>query len=135
MSKMHDADPIELDPTDIDDDGAVHVRYGALVNLCVGLLLTGSTLALAWLSASMWGWFVVPLGAPRIGMPHAFGLSAVVYLMTLTIRLDGWADVLKSRSREATREEKAAYLMETVWKAIIWPFAVFGAAYIAKLLM
>ena len=32
----------------------------------------------AYILQTMWGWFIVPLGADQIGMAHAYGLTLVV---------------------------------------------------------
>ncbi|MFO1081909.1 MAG: hypothetical protein U1E23_14920 [Reyranellaceae bacterium] len=36
---------------------------------------------LAWVWSVMWGWFVVPLGAPALSTLHAFGLLAMYGLL------------------------------------------------------
>ena len=41
---------------------------GCVFTLAIGIP-TG-----AWASTLLWGWFVVPLGAPAISMAHAYGL-------------------------------------------------------------
>jgi hypothetical protein len=38
----------------------------------------------AWVLMLLWGWYVVPLGAPDIGMAHAYGLSLIALLCTMT---------------------------------------------------
>ena len=34
----------------------------------------------SWILSVLWGWFVVPLGIPAIGVAHAFGLFILVKL-------------------------------------------------------
>lgn len=41
----------------------------------LGVLVNGFTLSV------LWGWFVVPLGGPDIGIAEAFGLSLVATLL------------------------------------------------------
>ena len=31
----------------------------------------------AWVLATLWAWFVVPLGVAKIGLAHAYGLSSI----------------------------------------------------------
>lgn len=33
----------------------------------------------AWVLMTLWGWFVVPLGAPRIGMAWAYGIGVIYW--------------------------------------------------------
>lgn len=50
-----------------------------LAKMLAGLLLFPITLvAYAFVVATFWGWFVVPLGAPDIGLAHAYGLAILV---------------------------------------------------------
>lgn len=44
----------------------------ALVTL---VLLVPYSVLVAYILTAMWGWFVVPLGAPGLGMAHAYGLA------------------------------------------------------------
>jgi len=39
-------------------------------------------------TAELWGWFVVPLGVPAIGIAHALGLRLVVHVATFTYAED-----------------------------------------------
>lgn len=48
-------------------NGLFYVLF-SLINFFL-LMITLSTL---------WGWFVVPIGVPAIGLAHAFGLSLIV---------------------------------------------------------
>ena len=42
------------------------------------VILVPSALLTAFVVATMWGWFVVPLGAPHLGMAHAYGLGTLI---------------------------------------------------------
>ncbi|MEN6549980.1 MAG: hypothetical protein ABFE07_28385 [Armatimonadia bacterium] len=44
------------------------------------LLLAPSMLLGGWILRTMWGWFIVPLGAPAISLWHAMGLFLTVRL-------------------------------------------------------
>lgn len=36
----------------------------------------------------LWAWFIVPLGAPQIGIAHAIGLSLLVGMFTSNLKRD-----------------------------------------------
>jgi hypothetical protein len=42
----------------------------------IGIVVNG------WLLSLLWLWFAVPLGAPRIGIAHAIGVSLLVRVIT-----------------------------------------------------
>ncbi len=39
----------------------------------------------AFVLSIVWGWFVVPLGAPAIGVLHAYGLMLMLSLVTFSL--------------------------------------------------
>ena len=47
-----------------------------LLYLVLGSMLRG------WVFSVLWGWFIVPLGGPHIGIAHAIGISMVVSFLT-----------------------------------------------------
>lgn len=49
-----------------------------LAAVVLGIVLTASQ---AFAFSLLWGWFVVPLGAPPIGALHAYGLSLMISLL------------------------------------------------------
>lgn len=53
-------------------DIAVAERLLALIALPIGIVIEAYAISV------LWGWFVVPLGAPAVGMAHAFGINALV---------------------------------------------------------
>lgn len=52
--------------------------------VCISLLLFWQAIVLSWL----WLWFVVPIGAPPISMPAAFGFVTIVHLLTIRPQRD-----------------------------------------------
>ena len=52
--------------------------------LCLILILPVS-LFCAYVGKSLWWWFVVPLGAPAIGMAQAYGIDVLVSLWTMRL--------------------------------------------------
>ena len=56
---------------------ALLMAFGIGVGICFVLrILEGAVLA------TLWGWFLVPLGLPVISIPVAVGLSVIVNLVT-----------------------------------------------------
>jgi hypothetical protein len=60
--------------------------------------------------ARLWGWFVVPLGPPRIGVAHTFGLMLIVAL------LRRW----QPRTKETSEEAIEHLAMVTFGTLAIW---------------
>lgn len=54
--------------------------WGALA--CAAALAVPLTIYRGWTIKLLWGWFVVPIGAPPIGMAVGLGLGALTYLLT-----------------------------------------------------
>lgn len=48
----------------------------ATVAIAAGIALNG------WALMTLWGWFVVPLGPPAVGLWHALGLSLLCQMLT-----------------------------------------------------
>ena len=57
-----------------DEDAENAIALLALVAMVPLMLLQG------WALSLLWAWFVVPLGAPAIGIVHGYGLMLVVTL-------------------------------------------------------
>ena len=54
------------------------------------LLLTPPSLFIrALVLVDLWKWFVIPLGAPTIGLAHALGLSLILEWCTKSSKADG----------------------------------------------
>ncbi len=53
------------------------------MEIIIGLILSPVlTIIHGLLLKLFWGWFVVPLGVPAIGVAHALGISLVVSMLT-----------------------------------------------------
>jgi hypothetical protein len=61
--------------------------------------------------ASMWGWFVVPLGYPQISIPHALGLATIVSALRI------------GSAKEPSQSE-------TTWEALLKPVYALGGAWL-----
>ena len=55
-------------------DGAKAIL--GLLWIPIGALLSG------WAMVTLWGWFIVPLGASALGLAHGWGLSMMVHYYT-----------------------------------------------------
>jgi len=74
--------------------------------------LTAILFLLLWLPTSMvlnalilrdlWGWFVVPLGVPTLGIAHAAGISTFVRFVTYSLS-----------AKQDTREDKSIWFIVT----------------------
>jgi hypothetical protein len=71
-----------------------------------------------WVTATLWGWFFVPLGVPAIGVWHAFGIAALVGL------LKG----VQARKLESTTVERLTF-------GILAPAFALGFGWLAKVNM
>ncbi len=67
----------------------------------------------------LWRWFVVPLGAPAIGMWHAAGLSAFVGFVTMKAR--DYDDVPTPNVREAVLGTVKRAVFAWLFVLLSWP--------------
>lgn len=51
------------------------------VLMLIGLIVTGVVLR-GWAISTLWGWFLVPIGAPAIGINTAIGIAVIIGLFT-----------------------------------------------------
>lgn len=63
-------------------DPAAVFAIGVMGVLGIVALVAPMALLNGWAIATLWGWFVVPLGVKVISFAHAFGLSLIVSVMT-----------------------------------------------------
>jgi hypothetical protein len=76
-----------------------------------------SVVIYAWSYATLWAWFVVPLGMPVIGWAHASGLSLLVHLVTLKREPE---ETEKDQNKLLTRGLWWAYLPGPMCVAVGW---------------
>lgn len=55
---------------------------GCLALLSVPFFMAAGMVTYAWAAQTLWNWFAVPLGAPPVTMAQAYGLSALLWLLT-----------------------------------------------------
>lgn len=76
----------------------------------------------------VWGWFLVPLGIPQIGIAHAIGLGV------LSMFFNGSSSLSKNDIRELLGKEKdiEERLLEAAFRMASYPAIFLGIAYVAK---
>lgn len=90
----------------------------AIAAVVAGSLLTG------WAGMTLWGWFVVPLGLPAIGLWHALGLSLLVQLVTV-----------KRPANRKGDDNDLRYHLGSLFYAVCLPLAALGMGWCANQLM
>jgi len=60
--------------------GALVDKFDSIVTL---LVLGPLTALRGWVLFVLWGWFLIPLGLPAIGIAHALGIQCIVSLMSM----------------------------------------------------
>ncbi len=84
------------------DEDHIHDAVGRLV---LGLLgVACLTMWQGYVLTILWGWFIVPLGAPTIGVAHAVGFAAMF--------------VLRGRGRDDNRTVMQAFLSAVITTAL-----------------
>ena len=81
----------------------------------MALLIIPVGLYRGWVLSLLWVWFIVPLGAPEIGVIHAWGLAMAIQFMTQT-----WVH----------REDKEP--MKSIANLILSPLVILLVGYILK---
>lgn len=82
----------------------------------VGAIVWMSAVTLTWL----WMWFMVPLGIMQLSLPHAFGISGIVYYLTY---------------RPVTHAVDKEQAVKAMAQTVLVPFTALGLGYIYQLFM
>jgi len=96
-------------------------------NECVGVIAIVFALAITapiamwwgYVLSVMWGWFLVPLGAPEIGVAHAIGIAGLVAMM--------------AKNSNASKDYKS--LSGKVAEAFVAPLVTLAIGWVAKTFM
>lgn len=99
---------------------AAVVGVVALSVLLTGLL-AGVSILRGWVLSVIWGWFMVPLGAPAIGIAAAIGVALIGHMVA-----GSWQP-----TREQTKEEKQADMFRIFFN----PLMTLGIAWVVKQFM
>lgn len=81
-----------------------------------------ATIIRAWSIATLWSWFIVPLGFPVIGMLHAYGLSLFV-------------SIFQGLSDEPDLDKPASAIFARLFTAMLSPAIITGIAWLVMRLM
>jgi hypothetical protein len=60
-------------------DESVSLAAGAWAIVFIAAMLAGLAIYNGWIFVTLWGWFAVPLGAPKINIAWAVGLAMLVH--------------------------------------------------------
>jgi hypothetical protein len=90
----------------------MNIRYGVKTHAFLILCAVPAALLNGYALATLWQWFVVPLGLPAIGFAHAYGLGQIASLATLNVPPVKDRDVADAAGVEsdATKSERSAYV-------------------------
>ncbi len=66
------------------------VGVGAL--LAIPAIVAAAVIYNGWALAILWGWFLVPLGAPKITIPLAIGVSLIYSFFTSDLKKESFED-------------------------------------------
>ena len=99
--------------------------FGAFVLI----LILGIPLALlnGWALSVMWGWFIVPLGAPALGLIQAIGITYVVTFFTYK----------RDKTEEARKSGEKLLVdgLDTIFHRAVVTLGLLGFAYLWHLFL
>ena len=90
-----------------------------MLGILILLLIVPLTLYRGWILLLLWGWFIIPLGAPGITMAHALGISLIIGFIT------SHYDSRKKTQDEKIEEAIATFAMPTLGLVMGWIFHAF----------
>jgi hypothetical protein len=91
------------------------------------VLFIVQTIALSWAIATLWSWFVVPLGVQVISYAHAYGVTLLVRVLTI-----------KTGDLETKENSDAPFFVRAVGRAalvVLLSLVAVGFGFIATLFM
>ena len=92
---------------------------GVMLTLLSIVLIVSSVLVSAWAIATLWIWFLVPLGLPVIGYAHALGINLMMTVFTQDFN---------TKSEES--DDKVKKFVTQIVKAILFPVIFVGIGWI-----
>ena len=96
--------------------GAIGILLLILLTIAAGTALNGFVIQV------MWGWFLIPLGLPVLGLANAMGLGLLIRYLT-------WQ---KIPSKEKTSNKE---LMDNILTAVFYPLLVLGLGFVVHSFM
>jgi hypothetical protein len=79
------------------------------------------TILRGWTISVVWGWFIVPMGAPSIGIAQAIGLSCFASIFTIGLKTD-----------VADQGDEVERVVTAILNAVVSYALILGTAYIVK---
>ena len=73
--------------------------------------------------SKLWGWFLVPLALPPIGIAHAVGISTLAALLTMKV----------THKDAEKRTDKQT--IDVIVLAVLWPLMALGIGFITQLFL
>lgn len=113
----------------------MNLEYGFKVYATIFVAMVPSAILRGYVLATLWRWFVVPLGMPEIGKAHAYGIAALLVLITFHYPIKDKDIAGGYQSREATSKERAAYVTQHLVVAFVPALWALVCGYIAHELM
>lgn len=116
----------------------VSLSYGFTANMVVILTAPIGWLLRAHALATLWLWFMVPLGLPAVGLAHAYGIAALANLATCyvpTLKDKDIVEIDGMSKREATTSETRIWVIYKVGTMLLVPALALLGGYVAHCLM
>lgn len=113
----------------------MNLEYGFKVYATIFAAMVPSALLRGYVLATLWQWFVVPLGMPAIGWAHAYGIAALLVAATFHYPIKDRDIAEGVESREATAKERALYLTQYLAAAFIPALFALLCGYVAHEMM
>lgn len=116
----------------------MRLSYGFGANCTVLLFMPIAALLRAYTCWSLWRWFAVPIGAPVIGLAHAYGVINFVAFAASYIPPVKDRDIVEAdttNTRDATTSERRLWLITRMSYATLPALLSLAVGYVAHLLM
>ena len=95
-----------------------------------GAIGLGLILWSGWVAATLWSWFLVPIGVPALTVLQAAGICVILRFLTFNVNLSDLALAVKQSKEEATKQ-----MWMTTGMLIVVPALTLFSGWIIHLLM
>ncbi len=114
------------------------LSYGWKANFAVIVAAPFGMLLRAYTIATLWTWFLVPLGLPVLGLAHAYGIGVLAGLVATYVPALKDKDVIEvadTKRRDATPYEARLYALIKIGVMALGPAVALLFGYAAHYLM
>lgn len=111
----------------------MNLNYGGKVSAMLLTMAVPAGILRGFVLATMWRWFVVPLGVAQIGLAQAYGIATLAQFATISLAVKP-ADVMAD-DRDATDAERSRYIVRNAINTFLYPLIALLFGYIAHELM